>query len=421
MNSMLVFLTFLLLYFLLIWKAGKTYPILYLFLFVYFVQYVFSVYLIYNEYPVLRKQMPIGQEELFGYIIPALVFLFAGIFIFNKDLQVSHLMKKIDRRQATNLGHLLVAASYFFDILPLLGIVAAKSILSFTYYLKFIGAMCYLCAPSTLNYFLIGIIYLDLARNALQVGIFIDFFIWTTHLFFQATLNYNLSLKMRSLFIVMAVPLLVIIQSVKDDYRESTWSGKRQPGLDLITELASREQAKEEGPLTNSDGIVKTVGRLNQGWHLGKVLKWVPKNQPFADGEDLLGDVEGAMLPRILFPEKKMGGTQDKFHTYTGYKLTEGTSMTIGVLGDFYVNFGRWGSFVALFIFGAIISRLLYTFTYKYILPDPINIVWIPFLFSYMIRANNDFYFVFNSLVKGFLIFLFINYLRKQLWPTIPR
>jgi hypothetical protein len=134
----------------------------------------------------------------------------------------------------------------------------------------------------------------------------------------------------------------------------------------------------------------------------------------------MLGDFEGAILPRLFFPDKKIIGSQDKFEKFTGHSLEKQTSMTIGVLGDFYINFGRWGSFILLFVFGAIISRLLFIFLRKYVLPNPINIIWIPFLFSYLVRANNDFYIVINNLVKGYLIFLFVTYLQKRIWPTKP-
>jgi hypothetical protein len=264
---------------------------------------------------------------------------------------------------------------------------------------------------------LLALVYLDLARSALRVGIFIDFFMWATYLFLFVSLRYNLSFKLRALFILLAIPLLVVIQSVKEEYRQATWSGKKETGAGLITELAEKKEKERDDPFAKSEGVVRTVGRLNQGWHLGMVLRWVPKKEPFSNGEDFIGDIQAALLPRIFFPEKKMGGTQDKFYNYTGYKLVEGTSMTIGVLGDFYVNFGRWGSFIALFIFGAVIARLFQFFMQTYVLADPINIVWVPFLFTYLVRANNDFYFVFNSFVKGFLIFLLVNFLRKQFWP----
>jgi hypothetical protein len=385
---------------------------------VYFVQYYFSVYLIYNEYPILSRQMPIRQETLFGYIIPALVFLFAGVFIFNKDIPVSDLLKKIDRRQAANLGHLLLFVSLFFDVLDLIGIPGIHSIISFTNYLKYAGAMCYLFAPSAFHYTLLGFVYLILARDALRGGVFIDFFVWSTYLFLLISLKYGFSLKVRASFIVTAIPLLVIIQSVKQEYRDLTWKGKGESGLGLFTDLAEKKQEKENDPFARSEGVVKTIGRLNQGWHLGKVLKWVPKHEEFSNGQDMLGDIEGAILPRIFFPDKKIIGSQDKFYKYTGHKLIGSTSMTIGILGDFYVNYGRWGSFIGLFIFGALVSRLLYLFIRKYVLPDPLNIIWVPFLFSYLIRANNDFYIVINNLVKGYLIFLFVQYIRRQLWPT---
>ncbi|HTJ52535.1 MAG TPA: hypothetical protein VL443_23910 [Cyclobacteriaceae bacterium] len=420
MSLLIVFLLFIFFYFLFIWKAEKSFPIIYLFLFVYFVQYIFSVYLIYNVYPALQKQMPINQSEYFTFCIPALLFLFAGVLLFNRNIPVIHLFKNIDTRSATNLGHLLLGISYFFEALSYFGLPGINSILSFTHFLRYAGGMCYLFVPSVFNYFLLALVYLGLAKDALTAGVFIDFFIWCTYLFLMTSLRFNFSLKLRSAFIFIAIPLLVIIQSVKEDYRAATWSGKSESGFGLITELASEKNEEDDSPFGKSEGVINTVGRLNQGWHLGMVLRWVPRKQSFSDGDDMLGDIEGAVLPRIFFPEKKIIGSQDKFQKYTGHKLGKGVSMTIGVLGDFYINFGRWGSFIMLFVFGALISRMLYLFVRKYVVTDPINIVWIPFLFSYLVRANNDFYIVINNLVKGYLIFLFVTYLRKRIWPIRP-
>jgi hypothetical protein len=417
----LIFLVFFLLYFLFIGKAGKIYPILYLFVFTYFIQYVFSVYLIYNEYPVLRKQMTISQEQLFDYLVPALLCLFAGVFLFNKDFKVVDLMKNIDRKRATKLGHILLFISFSFDFLSLIGLPQIGSIVSFTHCLKYAGAMCYLFSPSPLNYFLLALSYLGLISDVLANSIFIDFFIWGTFLFFMICLVHKFSVGMRLSFIIYAVPLVVLIQSVKFEYRNATWSGKKESGVGLITEIAGKKQNEMgDDPFAKSEGVIRTVGRLNQGWHLGMVLKQVPKRQDFSYGSDMWGDIVGSILPRIFFPNKKTIGSQDKFFTYTGHKLTKGTSMTIGLLGDFYINFGKEGAFVGLFIFGAVISRFLYFFIKKHVVNDPLNIIWIPFLFNYLVRANNDFYVVFNNLVKGYLIFLAVSYLQRKFWPDHP-
>jgi len=416
MSTALIFSIAAFIYLLFIWKSGKVFPILYLFLFVYFIQYVFSVYLIYNEYPILRRQMTISQDLLFSYTIPALLFLFAGVFLFNKDISLKEYVKKIDKAAASRLGHLLLFISFAAELLPILGIPGIGSILSFTYYLRYIGAMCYLFSPSTINYVLLVGVYMLLARDALQGGVFIDFFMWGAYLFFFISMRYNFSFKVRSTFILIAVPLLITIQAVKDEYRQQTWSGKEESGLGLLTDLA-RQNNGNDAPYASSDGVISTVGRLNQGWHLGMVLKHVPSKEPFSSGDDFISDLGGVLIPRIFSPDKKFIGSQDKFEKFTGHTLHGSTSMTIGVLGDFYINFGRWGSFIGLFIFGAVMARLFYGFVKKYVIPDPINIIWIPFLFSYLVRANNDFYMVTNSLVKGFLIFLFVNYLRKRFWP----
>jgi hypothetical protein len=407
-------------YFLFIQKAGKLFPVLYLFVFTYFLQYVFSVYLIYTEYPLLKALMVIKQEQYFDYALPALFFFFAGVFIFNKNVSLVDLLTKIDKESANKLGILLIGISYSFDFASFLGLPAIGSFVSFTTYLKYVGAMALFFSPSLQSYILISITYISLTIYAVRGGVFIDFFVWSTYYFLIVCLKFKLSFLSRSMFAVCAIPVLIFIQSVKLEYRKATWSGRESSGLETLSEVAEKQSLRtanqeERKGWANTDGVVRTVGRLNQGWHLGKVLRWVPQHRAFSDGDELIGDIEGTLLPRVFFPNKKVIGAQDKFREFTGHKLRGSTSMTIGVLGDFYINFGREGSFVGLFIFGAVVSRLLYGFVKKDVLGDPINFVWIPFLFSYLIRANNDFYIVINSFVKGYIIFLAVTFIRKRM------
>lgn len=365
----------------------------------------------------LRREMTISESQLFEYTIPALLFLFAGVFLFNKDVDLAGRFKQINRVRAARLGHLLLFISFASELLPYLGFSGAKSILSFTYFLRYAGAMCYLFSPSLLNYSLLSLVYVLLLRDALRGGIFVDFLVWTAYLFLMIGLVHRFTFKVRASFVLLAAPVLIVIQAVKNEYRDATWAGKRESGIGYFTELAGKTVKTPNDSFEDSDGVISTVGRLNQGWHLGMVLKRVPKKEPFADGEDLLSDLGGVILPRVFFPDKKVIGGQDKFERYTGHDLIGSTSMTIGVLGDFYINFGVWGSFIGLFIFGALMARILYWFIKRYVLPDPINIIWLPFLFTYLIRANNDFYIVVNHLFKGLLIFYFISFLMRKIWP----
>src|SRR5258706_1792232 len=338
MESILIFLGFILFFLLFCWKAGNTYPLVYFFLFVYFIQYIFSVSLTYNEFPLLRRQMPINEKALFDYLIPALIFLFAGVFLFNRDISLKGALQKINPSVAQQTGHLLVIISFVIDLLPSLGVPGLGSIISFTYFLKFSGAMCYIFAPSIINYSILILVYATLAQAALVYGVFIDFFAWCAYLFFIIILKYDLSFRLRSLIILIAVPALVIVQAVKTEYRSAADRG--ESGLGTIVELAQKKQESGNILFAKSEGIERTVGRLNQGWHLSKVLKWVPRKEPFSNGEDFFSDLMGTLLPRIFFLDKKVIGSQDKIRKFTGFKLIGSTSMTIGVLGDFYVHFG---------------------------------------------------------------------------------
>jgi hypothetical protein len=206
------------------------------------------------------------------------------------------------------------------------------------------------------------------------------------------------------------------IQTIKKDYRKIIWSKSDVKNRDSEFEIAAEIGEKTFQNPTEKDAAINTFHRLNQGWHLAKVLKTVPDRVPLSYGKEMLSDIVSSILPRIIYQNKKAIHTNEKFRKYTGHKLSKGTSMTIGILGDFYINFGWYGSFIMLFLFGWLVALLLKSFINRYVLNDPINIVWIPFMFTYLIRADNDFYSFSNGLVKGFLIFLFINYLKKTLW-----
>jgi hypothetical protein len=89
--------------------------------------------------------------------------------------------------------------------------------------------------------------------------------------------------------------------------------------------------------------------------------------------------------------------------------LNSKTSMNIGVVGDFYINFGFSGTILAMFVFGRIISRILRWFFRRYVSKNPINIIWIPFIFTYLIRPGNEFYIIINHLIKALIILYFFN------------
>jgi hypothetical protein len=80
----------------------------------------------------------------------------------------------------------------------------------------------------------------------------------------------------------------------------------------------------------------------------------------------------------------------------------------MGVVGDFYLNFGKIGTVIVLFLFGFSISKVNSVFISKYVKSNPINLIWLPFIFSYLMRPGNEFYMVLNHLIKSVFVLFFV-------------
>src|SRR5690606_38855561 len=149
-----------------------------------------------------------------------------------------------------------------------------------------------------------------------------------------------------------------LIQSVKYEFRntiaDGTLAGRTPTELffDLIKDRITRldEIFSDEAAMS-----VLNV-RLNQGWIISAIIKNVPENEPFADGETILEAFRATLIPRFLDPEKKKAGGQENFTRFTGLMLHGTTSMGTSIIGEAYANFGTVGSWVFMFFWGMFLS-----------------------------------------------------------------
>ena len=64
-----------------------------------------------------------------------------------------------------------------------------------------------------------------------------------------------------------------------------------------------------------------------------------------------------AFVPRAIWPEKPVfAGSGDLVSKYTGMQFSEGTSVGIGQVMEFYINFGTAGVIVGFLIMGIIVT-----------------------------------------------------------------
>ena len=95
-------------------------------------------------------------------------------------------------------------------------------------------------------------------------------------------------------------------------------------------------------------------------------------NQNYLVGEGVMRHREGeaelrygttvalwALIPRAIWPDKPaVGGGQDLVSQFTGIKFEEDTSVGVGQVLEFYMNFGMPGVLAGFAVFGFILMRL---------------------------------------------------------------
>ena len=99
-----------------------------------------------------------------------------------------------------------------------------------------------------------------------------------------------------------------------------------------------------------------TLVRFNQGWIIARIMTHVPAAEPYAMGQTLVDAAIFTVVPRFLVPSKRDGASTELFFRFTGIKLPPNTRMGLGVIGEFYANFGVLGGVLATFVYGCMMG-----------------------------------------------------------------
>jgi hypothetical protein len=106
----------------------------------------------------------------------------------------------------------------------------------------------------------------------------------------------------------------------------------------------------------NQSHLYRVDSRLNQDFLVGAAVQRLEGGfVPYAEGSTLT-DAALSLVPRVLWPDKPVvGGSGDLMSTYTGYRFAEGTSVGIGQVLEFYINFGTTGIICGFFLIGGLL------------------------------------------------------------------
>jgi len=141
----------------------------------------------------------------------------------------------------------------------------------------------------------------------------------------------------------------------RTEIREVVWSGA-SIGDRLERVFATVTSFEWFDPYDNSH-LFRVDERLNQNYLVGTCVRYLEGGfEGFARGETiwLAG---AALVPRVLWPNKPViGGSGDLVTHYTGIEFAEGTSVGVGQVLEFYINFGTMGVFVGFLCLGVIVT-----------------------------------------------------------------
>jgi hypothetical protein len=196
--------------------------------------------------------------------------------------------------------------------------------------------------------------------------------------------------------------------------RLRTWFGNETMSIGLLVSVIKDVNEDRDG-LYNIQNLPVLAIRINQGWLVSLVMENVPSIVRHTDGKLINLYMQSAFLPRFLRKFKLMSGNQEIFTKYTGKDLNEGTVMVLGLFSDAYIDFGRYGAVIFIFIFGSFHSYILKQFfinSNKY----PILILFIMISFYYSIRPDNDTQTSLAHLFKSiFLIYIGFKIFKNRL------
>lgn len=152
----------------------------------------------------------------------------------------------------------------------------------------------------------------------------------------------------------VALSFYVTYMRDREDIRDAVWGG-RDYGTRMERLLETCSTIEWFDP-HDRDHLERINIRLNQNWLVGAAVTRIASVKNLAHGETIWM-AAFATIPRALWPGKpQYAGSMNLVSEYTGIKFAEGTSVGMGLIFEFYINFGAYGVFVGLLLFGVLVG-----------------------------------------------------------------
>jgi hypothetical protein len=156
--------------------------------------------------------------------------------------------------------------------------------------------------------------------------------------------------------IYVGLSVFVTYSQDRAEIREVVWGGRPMPErFERVYLSTIQTEWFDPG---NEVHLSQIDNRLNQNHLVGAAVQHLDASQRYGHGETIVQSFL-ALVPRFLWPEKDIeAGSGDLVSQYTGLEFGEATSVGIGHVLEFYVNFGSVGLLVGMLMMGTIVTVL---------------------------------------------------------------
>lgn len=371
-----------------------------------------------------RKVMPVPFETYYSFILPAITAYILGLFLINyttgkvdEGAKLQVLIQKLKHNLSIPgyKGIGLIVAGILFYLIQSRVPGPLVAIATFGYLLMFPGLLYFHFQPSFKGkvwiYLLVAAFFV---LDAINTGMFTVFFYMgiTIVSFFLVGTKIKWPVKLSA--VVVAISCVFILQLVKGSFRNSTWKGEYAGSKAALFQDLFIQKASGFKEIFSANTFFPIYSRLNQGYVTAMVMRRIPSQQPYDEGESIAKTLAASIIPRFLWPDKpESGGIYNMWH-FAGFRL-KGWSTNIGPIGEGYGNFGPVGGIIYMFFFGLFIGWA-YKTVFRLSIKIPVMILWIPLLFfEVMYAMENDTLQAVNSLVKA-AFFIWVLY---KVFPSL--
>jgi hypothetical protein len=372
-------------------------------------------------YWVFPASMPIESTSYFSYALPACLAFYAGIYgvaanssAYAHQHSIQRVVEYLHYRKGTPFILLTIGLAGF--LLKLIMPAAPAFLSTLPMYCLLVSALYAYYARSEYRALLIGLVVVLLLANTVRTGMFGDLFFWLLLLLIFSTVNLQSPLTswVKTSLISAAFAFLLIIQSIKAEYRYNTWGNartERTANAGLMAELLIDRFTYPE-KLLNTRHLFASFGRFNQGIMIGSAMAKVPMHEAYANGEVLLALIY-PLIPRLFWPGKPQTGGYENIRRFTTLPQFENTSINLSPVGEGYVNFGYGGILFACF-YGLLLRGC---FQYVFVVAEkiPSVILWLPMLYIGCLTMETDLLSTWGSLVNSALFMAILFWSMKTI------